>query len=80
MDKLSIKDDDFQFEAFLKAGYIRVIFPIRRGFEAAVDHFRLFGEPWLGGSLPTVSDDLYLPLADELAEKMCIRDRLQIVY
>ena len=70
LDKLSIKDDDFQFEAFLKAGYIRVILPIRRGFEAAVDHFRLFGEPWVGGPLPTVSDDLYLPLADELAERL----------
>lgn len=70
LDKMSIRDDDQNFESFLRAGYVRVVLPVRRGFEAAVDHFRLFGEPWLGGPLPTISDDLYLPIADELAERL----------
>jgi hypothetical protein len=67
---MSIRDDDQNFESFLRAGYVRVVLPVRRGFEAAVDHFRLFGEPWLGGALPTISDELYLPIADELAERL----------
>ncbi len=57
LDKVVIEDDDDDFQALLKAGYIRVQIPIRPGFVDAVDHFRLFGEPWLGGSLPTISDD-----------------------
>lgn len=70
LDKIVVEDDDAEFEAFLKAGYVRVQIPVRPGFVEAVDHFRLFGEPWLGGSLPAVSDDTYLPIADELAERL----------
>ena len=70
LDRVVIEDDDADFQAFLKAGYMRVQVPIRPGFVDAVDHFRLFGDPWLGGSLPSISDDLYLPIAEELAEKL----------
>lgn len=70
LDKVVIENNDSDFEAFLKAGYIRVQIPIRPGFVDAVDHFRLFGEPWLGGSLPSISDDTYLPIAEEIAEKL----------
>lgn len=70
LDRIVIQNDDQNFEDFLKAGYVRVVIPVRRGFEAAVDHFRLFGVPWLGGSLPTVSDENYLPIADEIAERL----------
>jgi hypothetical protein len=49
---------------------VRVQLPVRPGFETAVDHFRLFGEPWLGGSLPPISDDTYLPISDELTERL----------
>ncbi|MBA4143712.1 MAG: hypothetical protein H0X43_12100 [Nitrosospira sp.] len=70
LDKIVIEDDDTEFEAFLKAGYARVQIPVRPGFAEAVDHFRLFGEPWLGGSLPAISDDTFLPIADELAERL----------
>ncbi len=69
-NRVLIEDDDPEYEGFLKAGYARVVLPVRDGFGAALDHFRLFGEPWLGGTLPTVSDDLYLPLADEVAERL----------
>jgi predicted transcriptional regulator len=70
LDKVAIEDDDRDFQDFLKAGYARVQIPIRPGFEEALDHFRVFGDPWLGGSLPAVSDDLYLPIAEELAERL----------
>ena len=70
LDRVVIEDDDSDFEAFLKAGFIRVQIPIRPGFVDAVDHFRLFGEPWLGGSLPSISDDTYLPIAEEIAERL----------
>lgn len=70
LDKVVIEDDDADYEAFLKAGAVRVQLPVRPGFEAAVDHFRLFGDPWMGGSLPAISDDTYLPIADELTERL----------
>lgn len=69
-DKITIEDDDAEFEAFLKAGFLRVQIPVRPGFAAALDHFRLFGEPWQGAGLPPISDGLYLPIADEIAERM----------
>lgn len=70
IDKVVIEDDDAEFEAFLKAGYVRVQIPVRPGFVDAMDHFRIFGEPWQGGSLPAISDDTYLPIAEELAERL----------
>lgn len=70
LDRIVIEDDDRDYEAFLKAGYIRVQIPIRPGFVDAVDHFRIFGDPWEGGSLPSISDDTYLPIAEEIAEKL----------
>lgn len=70
LDRIVIEDDDAEFQSFLKAGFVRVQIPIRPGFAEAVDHFRLFGEPWFGGSLPAISDDTYLPIADEIAERL----------
>jgi hypothetical protein len=70
LDKIVVEDDDADYEAFLKAGFVRVQLPVRPGFETAVDHFRLFGEPWLGGGLPPISDDTYLPISDELTERL----------
>ena len=69
-ERVLMEHSDPQFLEFLKAGYVRVVLPVRTGFGAAVDHFRQWGEPWLGGPLPTVSDELYLPLADEIAERL----------
>ena len=70
LDKVVIEDDDKDFQDFLKAGYVRVQVPIRPGFVDAVDHFRLFGDTWQGGPLPSVSDDTYLPIAEEIAERL----------
>ncbi|MDT0346405.1 hypothetical protein [Streptomyces litchfieldiae] len=69
-DRLAFEDPDPSFNQFLKAGYCRVSVPARPGFEGAVDHFMTFGEPWLGGPLPTITSDLYLPISEELAERL----------
>jgi hypothetical protein len=69
-DRISIQDGDPVFEELLKAGFARVVVPVRPGFEAAMDHFRFHGEPWGGGPLPTISDLTYLPIADEIAERL----------
>lgn len=69
-NKVLLEGVDSDYLDFLKAGYVRVVLPVREGFGSALDHFRLTGEPWLGGALPTVSDELYLPIADEIAERL----------
>ena len=35
------------------------------GFEAAVDHYMMTGEPFFGRGMPHIGDDLYLPYVDE---------------
>ena len=69
-ERISYEDPDPLFNQFLKAGYCRVTVPVRPGFEGAVDHFMTFGEVWNGGPLPAISNPLYLPIADELAERL----------
>lgn len=70
VERLNYEDTDPLFAQFLKAGYCRVVVPVRPGFEGAVDHFMHFGEPWFGGPLPPISSELYLPIAQELAEQL----------
>ncbi|MBB6569711.1 hypothetical protein HPO96_09400 [Kribbella sandramycini] len=69
-ERLGYDDPDPAFVDFLQAGYCRTTVPVRPGFEGAVDHFLTFGEIWNGGPLPTISSPLYLPIADELAERL----------
>ncbi|WP_196817894.1 hypothetical protein [Candidatus Nitrosocosmicus oleophilus] len=69
-ERIVFEDPDPLFNQFLKAGYCRVVVPVRPGFESAIDHFRKYGELWNGGPLPTISSPLYLPVADELAERL----------
>ncbi|EGE77182.2 hypothetical protein BDDG_00119 [Blastomyces dermatitidis ATCC 18188] len=68
-ERLAFEDPDPQFDEFLKAGFARVQVPARPGFEAAIDHFMQFGELWNGGPLPAISSKLFLPIADEIAER-----------
>lgn len=68
--RLVMDDPDPLFNQFIKAGYCRVVVPIRQHFDGAVDHFLTFGEIWNGGSLPTIANPLFLHIADELAERM----------
>ncbi|GAA1715857.1 hypothetical protein GCM10009745_75390 [Kribbella yunnanensis] len=69
-ERLGYDDPDPAFVDFLQAGYCRATVPARPGFEGAIDHFLTFGEVWNGGPLPTISSPLYLPIADELAERL----------
>ncbi|MEK7764371.1 MAG: hypothetical protein AAB433_22590 [Nitrospirota bacterium] len=69
-ERVAYEDVDPLFNQFLKAGYCRVSVPVRPGFEGAVDHFITFGEIWNGGPLPAISNPLYLPIADEIAERL----------
>lgn len=69
-DRIAYEDVDPIFNQFLKAGYCRVVVPVRPGFEGAIDHFMTYGEVWNGGPLPTISNPLYLPIADEIAERL----------
>lgn len=69
-ERLAFDDPDPLFNQFLKAGFCRVSVPARPGFEGAIDHFMTYGELWLGGPLPPISSDLYLPIADEIAERL----------
>ncbi|MDF1781668.1 MAG: hypothetical protein P1U67_10260 [Alcanivoracaceae bacterium] len=69
-DRIAMEDADPIFNQFLKAGYCRVVVPLRPGFEGAVDHFMNFGEPWMGGPLPPITSELYLPIVDEISERL----------
>ncbi len=68
--RVAFEDTDPAFNEFLKAGYCRVVVPARFGFEGAIDHFMVTGDIWNGGPLPTISNPLYLPIADEIAERL----------
>jgi hypothetical protein len=69
-ERLGYEDPDPLFTDFLQAGYCRVSVPARPGFEGAIDHFLTFGEIWNGGPLPTIASPLYLPIGDEIAERL----------
>lgn len=69
-EKLGYDDPDPAFADFVQAGFCRVSVPARPGFEGAIDHFLTFGEIWNGGPLPVISSPLYLPIADEIAERL----------
>lgn len=69
-ERLGYDDPDPAFTDFLQAGYCRVSVPARPGFEGAIDHFLTLGETWNGGPLPAIASPLYLPIADEIAERL----------
>lgn len=70
VNKLFLKvENDPLFENFLRAGYARVVVPVRPGFHDAVNFFLLTGKPWLGGDLPVIGDKTYLPISEEMKEQ-----------
>lgn len=69
-NRLSYDDPDPLFNDFLKAGFCRVSVPARPGFEGAIDHFLHYGELWEGAALPPISGPMFLPIADEIAERL----------
>lgn len=72
----TLEDTDPIFTGFLQAGQARVIVPVRRGFEDAVDHYVLTGEIWNGGEMPTLEDneDLFVSIVDEMRKAEAIGD------
>ena len=65
---MSIKDPDFKFEKFLTSGAARVIVPVRPEFTKAILHYQESGELWEGQDLPTLDDELFISIVDEIKE------------
>jgi hypothetical protein len=62
-------DPDPLFSDFMNAGFARVVFPVRPGFDEAVTHLLETGEVWNGGDLPNCTDPLYVSIITELQEQ-----------
>ncbi len=60
------ESDDPIFRAFLQSGMARAIVTVRPGFEEAVMYYMTTGKIWNGGQVPTIGDDLYLSIVEEL--------------
>ncbi|MBK6904807.1 MAG: hypothetical protein IPH04_18875 [Saprospirales bacterium] len=58
--------NDSQFVAFLRAGYVRVLVAVRPAYETAVQHFRDTREIWNGGNAPVIGDPLYISIHEEI--------------
>jgi hypothetical protein len=69
LGKLNLTNTDPLFESFLKAGYARVVLPVRLGFEDAIQYFLITDQIWQGGALPSVTDPTYLPITEEIKEQ-----------
>jgi hypothetical protein len=69
-----LTDPDPLYAAFLRAGYARVVLPVRRGFESTVCFFLATGRLWSGGPAPWVNHPLYIPLAAELRAAQALPD------
>lgn len=61
---------DAQFDQFLKAGYAKVILPIRPNYEKSVLYYLKTNMIWAGGEVPAFSDDTTLSLLEELHESV----------
>jgi len=68
-DELStLEGVDPEFERFLKAGSCRVVVPARPGMEAAVHHWLLYQEPFLGRPMPLPGNSMFVSLAAEIRD------------
>lgn len=62
----NMEDPDPLFTRFLQSGFARVVVPVRPGFEEALLHYCDSGQIWNGDDVPTIEDDLYLSMIDEI--------------
>lgn len=67
---LHLTDPDPDFAAFLRAGAARLQVPVRPGFERAVAYYCQTGAIWDGNDVPLIGDDLYVPIIEEITEKL----------
>ena len=65
----TIDHPDPLFSDFLNAGFARVVFPVRLGFQEAVTHLLETGQVWNGGELPMCTDPLYVSIVTEMKEQ-----------
>ncbi|KAH7371855.1 hypothetical protein BKA64DRAFT_729046 [Cadophora sp. MPI-SDFR-AT-0126] len=68
--RVDYEDSDPEFEKFVQSGFARANVPIRPGFEGAFEYFLAHGQVWMGGPLPGISSELFLPLATEIQESL----------
>lgn len=68
-ERVLIQDTDPQFEAFLKAGAVRVVVPVRPGFEGAIAHYAETGQVWLGEDQPDMYSDLFVSIMQEIKDR-----------
>ena len=68
-DRFHARNMDAELADFLKAGYARVVVPVRVGFEAAVSYFMETEEVWNDEGEPPINHPLYKPIVDEIKER-----------
>lgn len=61
-----IQNNDPLFRAFLQSGMARVIITVRPGFEEMVNWYLATGQIWNGGQVPTLNDDEFVSIVEEL--------------
>lgn len=61
---------DALFDEFLKAGYAKVVVPLRPNYERSILYFLRTNMIWAGGEVPAFDDDDHLSLLEELHESV----------
>ncbi|WP_430411004.1 hypothetical protein [Kordia sp.] len=65
-DLYQVQNNDPLFKAFLQSGMARVIITVRPGFEKMVNWYIATGQVWNGGQVPTLNDDEFVSIIQEL--------------
>lgn len=63
-----LEDVDPLFMAFLRAGFARVVVPVRPGYERAAMRFLADGSLWDGGATPGIDSPMYVAIENELKQ------------
>ncbi|MBW6424185.1 hypothetical protein KX729_22230 [Rhizobium sp. XQZ8] len=66
LEKLGFSDMDPIFAKFLRAGFAKVLVPVRRGRERVLLYYLETGTLWQGDGAPVVTDKFYLSLLSEV--------------
>ena len=61
-----VSDHDPLFTQFLRSGAARVVVPVQPEYTEVVLHYMATNELWNGGSPPTINDELYISIVDEM--------------
>ena len=68
-ERFLARNGDYTMEEFLKAGYARVVVPVREGFQQAAGFFAETGTVFSGLGEPAIEDPLFVSIIDELSER-----------